>query len=207
MNNAIGKTAYVELELFKQAPLINGVQHFYQSTKPTVRPDGSALVAYDRWYKTDDGTSWFWNGTYWLSPSITKKYEAGYRGPATGNVALRGLCRLNESVSIASWFIHRVTTAFVVTQDSNPSNYIMFRYFFDSMGLGGSGETGTDNVIWSTISLGSQTLASVTYDANLNLLITPLSVTSGLGFQIKNAGTAIFGGYIGIVVVYSAVYS
>ena len=46
---------------------INGVEHFYQSTKPTVRGDGSALVIGDRWWKTDDSTEWFWNGTYWLS--------------------------------------------------------------------------------------------------------------------------------------------
>ena len=46
---------------------INGVEHFYQDTKPTVRGDGSALAVRDRWYKTNDGTEWFWNGTYWLS--------------------------------------------------------------------------------------------------------------------------------------------
>lgn len=46
---------------------INGVEHFYQTTKPTTRGDGSALVAGDRWWKIDDGTEWFWNGTYWLS--------------------------------------------------------------------------------------------------------------------------------------------
>ena len=47
---------------------INGVEHFYQTTKPTVRGDGSALVVGDRWWKVDDGTEWFWNGSYWLSP-------------------------------------------------------------------------------------------------------------------------------------------
>ena len=57
----------MEFILNPNRTLINGVQHFYQTTKPTVRPDGSALVARDKWYKTDDGTEWFWNGTYWLS--------------------------------------------------------------------------------------------------------------------------------------------
>lgn len=46
--------------------LVRGVQHFYTATKPTVRPNGSPLVIGDKWWKTDDGTEWFWNGTYWV---------------------------------------------------------------------------------------------------------------------------------------------
>lgn len=46
---------------------INGVEHFYQPTKPTTRGDLTALAIGDKWSKTDDGTEWFWNGTYWLS--------------------------------------------------------------------------------------------------------------------------------------------
>lgn len=47
--------------------LVSGVQHFYTTTKPTTRPNGSTLAIGDKWWKTDDGTNWFWNGTYWLS--------------------------------------------------------------------------------------------------------------------------------------------
>jgi hypothetical protein len=50
--------------------IINGVANFYQTTKPITRVDGSALVVGDRWYKTNDGTEWFWNGTYWLSSTL-----------------------------------------------------------------------------------------------------------------------------------------
>jgi hypothetical protein len=46
---------------------INNIEHFYQADKPITRGDGSALVIGDRWWKTDEGTEWFWNGTYWLS--------------------------------------------------------------------------------------------------------------------------------------------
>jgi hypothetical protein len=60
---------------------INGVEHIYQTTKPTTRVDGSALVARDKWYKTDDGTEWFWNGTYWLSP------ERNWHGYLTGTLS------------------------------------------------------------------------------------------------------------------------
>ena len=47
--------------------IVNGTAFFVQDTKPTTRTGGSALVVGDRWYKSDDGTEWFWNGTYWLS--------------------------------------------------------------------------------------------------------------------------------------------
>jgi hypothetical protein len=48
----------------------NNVFQFVQTTKPTERSAGVALVAGDRWYKTDDQTEWSWNGTYWLSPPV-----------------------------------------------------------------------------------------------------------------------------------------
>ena len=54
----------------------NGFYQFVQDTAPTQRAVGVPLVAGDRWYKTDDGTEWFWNGTYWLSQIISQ--------PATG---------------------------------------------------------------------------------------------------------------------------
>lgn len=50
--------------------LINGVCHIYQSSLPTTRPDGSALVARDKWYNTSTGVEGFWNGTYWLTNQI-----------------------------------------------------------------------------------------------------------------------------------------
>lgn len=86
VTNSIGDLPYTthpDLELDLKAPLdsptftgnlvlpnnsrINGIEHFYQTTKPITRGDGSALVIGDRWWKTDEGTEWFWNGTYWLS--------------------------------------------------------------------------------------------------------------------------------------------
>ena len=62
----------------------NGVYQFVQNTKPTQRATGVPLVAGDRWFKTDDGTEWFWNGTYWLglSPIIRSGY--GTRGDNGG---------------------------------------------------------------------------------------------------------------------------
>jgi hypothetical protein len=49
---------------------ILGHEQFNQSTRPTVRRDGSALVAGDRWYDTTDALWWRWDGTYWKQESI-----------------------------------------------------------------------------------------------------------------------------------------
>lgn len=48
----------------------SGIEYFYQSSKPTTRPGGAVLEVGDRWWKTSNGTDWYWNGTYWLSPSV-----------------------------------------------------------------------------------------------------------------------------------------
>jgi hypothetical protein len=46
---------------------INNVSHIYQSTKPTTRPDGSALVIGDKWYDTSaDMKEAMWNGLNWV---------------------------------------------------------------------------------------------------------------------------------------------
>ena len=58
---------YAPPSIIPNGALINDVCHIYQSTKPTTRPDGSALMTGDIWYKIDDRTQWVWNGTYWLS--------------------------------------------------------------------------------------------------------------------------------------------
>lgn len=40
-------------------------------TKPTTRSNGDALVGGDRWWDTTDLQWWFWNGTYWLSETVS----------------------------------------------------------------------------------------------------------------------------------------
>ena len=57
---------YAPPSIIPNGALINNVCHIYQTTKPTTRPDGSALVVRDKWYNTDTGVEGFWNGTYWL---------------------------------------------------------------------------------------------------------------------------------------------
>jgi hypothetical protein len=58
------------------------VEHFTQSSPPSQRSDGSPLVDGDRWHKNDDGTSWFWNGTYWLGEQYSSVFTQ-YTSPGT----------------------------------------------------------------------------------------------------------------------------
>ena len=64
----------------------NNVFQFVQTTKPTERSAGVALVAGDRWYKTDDQTEWSWNGTYWLGKKQHSRYQ-NQPSPSTKNYA------------------------------------------------------------------------------------------------------------------------
>jgi hypothetical protein len=92
-----GKKTFTSPLILPDNSRINGVEHFYRSTKPTVRGDSSALVAGDRWYKTDDGTEWWWNGTYWLSA------EKVITSDASGSLSdLRVYLPLQESALIVS---------------------------------------------------------------------------------------------------------
>lgn len=58
---------YAPPSIIPNGALINNVCHIYQSTKPTTRPDGSALVVGDVWYKSDEGMHWRWNGVLWVN--------------------------------------------------------------------------------------------------------------------------------------------
>lgn len=63
---------YAPPSIIPNGALINNVCHIYQTTRPTTRPDGSALVIGDKWYNSDIRVDFFWNGTYWLSsPEVT----------------------------------------------------------------------------------------------------------------------------------------
>lgn len=57
---------YAPPSVIPNGALINGVCHIYQSTKPTTRPDGSALVIGDIAYNPTTGLRYFWNGLYWV---------------------------------------------------------------------------------------------------------------------------------------------
>lgn len=58
---------YSSPNVLANGAIINGFCHIYQSTIPTLRPNGSALVVGDRWYNPTSYIEGYYNGTYWLS--------------------------------------------------------------------------------------------------------------------------------------------
>lgn len=71
----------------------NGVANFAQSTNPTTRIDGSALVVGDKLYRTDLRIDAFWNGTYWLGLQLRSANYASPASPVAGSFALTELNR------------------------------------------------------------------------------------------------------------------
>ena len=63
--------------------IINRFCHIYQNTKPTARPDGSALVFGDIWYKSDEGMHWTWNGILWVN---NVEYQIKFSGITQSNL-------------------------------------------------------------------------------------------------------------------------
>lgn len=51
--------------------IINGVANFWQTSAPTTRVEGAALVAGDLWYNPGTGILGFWRSPYWLQTTTT----------------------------------------------------------------------------------------------------------------------------------------
>lgn len=190
--------------------LIGGVANFVTATKPVVRVDGSALVIGDRWYNPSTGVDGFWNGTYWLTNPVIKTSEFGFRALGTVvRVAVRGLptnYSFEAGASQPTWFLHRWSIGFLLGNQSTPStNYIIFRYFFDVIGTGASGETGTDNVLYSTQNQALADNTSVYASGVANIAISKTHNAASLGFGITSVGTATWGGYASMTLVISAI--
>jgi len=102
--------------------VINGVAHFVQTTAPTTRADGSILVAGDRWAKSDDGTEWFWNGTYWLSPPVVLSFTH------SGSIAIRLTASSSDETyafgsHVQSPFISKFCLNYRIRGTNDASNY------------------------------------------------------------------------------------
>lgn len=105
--------------------LIRGVQHFYTTTEPTTRPNGSTLAIGDKWWKTDDGTDWFWNGTYWLSSR--EFYVGGGRvgGSGVANSQAVSLSIPLIDISNSERFMLVNSTYHVELSVANANNYVI----------------------------------------------------------------------------------
>lgn len=107
---------------------LNGVEHFYQTTKPTERGDASALVVGDRWWKSDDGTEWFWNGTYWLTAkpeSINWPTISNFGATASPNSQeVAAIQPYWVGVFVEKWWVFFLSTA---TNGWNESNFTTYQ--------------------------------------------------------------------------------
>jgi len=57
--------------------ILNGVAHFTQSTNPTTRNGGGALVAQDIWNDTTNWVRWTYSGAVWRSPTFDVDLNGG----------------------------------------------------------------------------------------------------------------------------------
>jgi len=95
----------------------NNVFQFVQTTKPTERSAGVALVAGDRWYKNDDGTSWFWNGTYWLGEQLEISH------PQLININTSSSAFYGTINTVGSVLVDRVVCYTLVSNTNDTNNY------------------------------------------------------------------------------------
>jgi hypothetical protein len=116
---------------------INNIEHFYQTTKPITRGDGSALVVGDRWWKTDTSDEWFWNGTYWIGRLIVSSMMfSGHTVSATTGGMFFYVDKLTSDILIAN-----VSASFFVNSGTplSDTDYHVLRLF--TTNSAGSGMT------------------------------------------------------------------
>ena len=123
--------------------LHNGVEHFTQSSPPSQRSDGSPLVDGDRWHKNDDGTSWFWNGTYWLETVLRGTEPSGSNSSLTPNSgeglrykSVTGFSPILDYLS-ANAFVEEMGIYTLPTQSANLkagdiNNHVVYRFGYFS---------------------------------------------------------------------------
>ena len=104
------------------------IYRFTQPTKPTQRSPEVPLGIGDRWEKSNDGTSWFWNGSLWLG---TAKYAVGGQAGASFSnsfIDSRGFI-LSDTTS-PTIFVERARITWEYT-DHTASNYWRFQVLMD----------------------------------------------------------------------------
>jgi hypothetical protein len=103
--------------------LINGVAQIYQSAKPTVRPDGSALVSGDIWYNTSTSVVGSWNGTYWLQSTLQNFIVSTTPGTYGNFSVTLPQFSIPLSTGIAGVFVRDFTISGRLSSANDVSNY------------------------------------------------------------------------------------
>ena len=169
----------------------NNVFQFVQTTKPTQRAVGVSLVAGDRWYNTSNGTEWFWNGTYWLSPEINIESSTTWVG-AQGNGGVGFSLPLKQSPS-NTVFVKTIIGNININAANNGSNYYVFTFSVSFPGAA----IGSLNT--SSLNVALPTRVSVKSDLNIAVSITDLSGILGIMTIVGSPGAYDF---LAIGVVY-----
>ena len=143
VTNGAGVISFATPAILADPVYIGGVAYFNRSTKPTERSAGLPLVIGDRWYKTDDGTEWFWNGTYWLglSPIIRSGYGSlSYSGDFSGFFTTNDIIMSPRRSSAYVLFLESADYLVKVTT-ADSLNYWDVKWrnvVFDTVSAGGS---------------------------------------------------------------------
>ena len=174
---------YAPPSIIPNGALINGVCHIYQSTKPTTRPDGSALMIGDIWYKIDDITQWFWNGTYWLSSLeyMLATAAANNLSVTTNQGMIESALPLPTSDSLVSGQLNLFLTKAIINSremlTNDDSNY--WRFTFGSQNGFGAAVGFTNSPTFDTIGSVSTGVSGRRKKIDLNILLTaiPYNVT------------------------------
>jgi hypothetical protein len=124
-------TIYGSNSILPNGTTINGVCNINQTSRPTTRPDGTALVTGDIWYNTSSQVMGRWNGTYWLgninyvaSTPAALTATNGALGAISVPVNVFSFTDLLELAASSTIFFHKIG-AFVrmLTLNYDGSNY------------------------------------------------------------------------------------
>lgn len=153
--------------------IINGVAHFTQSTAPTERVGGDALVAGDRWYNPTTRDNWFWNGTYWLSPEIVV---------AAAFHTTLGSVQSAERYNVKGYFLRKIEYAYATSGVLDENNFWTFT--FDHRRPDGAFYSVLDTlVVTAAQTIGSGSTATVVIKDQLIVTAMPA------GFRITRTAT------------------
>lgn len=148
---------YAPPSIIPNGALINNVCHIYQSTKPTTRPNGSALVTGDKWNNTSTGVEGFWNGTYWLQTAL-QNFIVSITPGTYGNFSITlPQFPIPLSTGIAGVFIRDFTISGRLESLNNASNYHSVSIFSHNGGgvtlIGSLNTIGLVNIFKQTLTL------------------------------------------------------
>jgi len=188
VTNGAGVISFATPAILADPVYIGGVAYFNRSTKPTERSSGVALVAGDRWYKTDDQTEWSWNGTYWLSLTEFLLSIPEIVGQ-TANQVLRG----SSAATTGSIFVDRLVHQTAVLNSTNTAT----NYWTLAVQVSGVSTTtiSTQNAVnypHQQVSLGLVIPARSAIPTGGSVVFTPLGQTSRQWLGMTTLGTDVY---------------